>query len=187
MCGVGINDADYIVQRKTEHGYEVCPYYDRWNKMLKRCYGRWCRDNRPTYEECTVIEGWKIFSVFRRWMETQDWEGKGLDKDIIRKGNKIYSPEHCCFITDELNNLVLTKEKALNGLPVGVAYNKATQRFKAVCSHKGKPVRLGTHGTIDEAREAYSIFKSELIRVEADKQTDPRIRAGLLHHANNLT
>ena len=42
VLGVGINDADYKVSKTKWIGSSyvstLCPYYDRWRNMLRRCY-----------------------------------------------------------------------------------------------------------------------------------------------------
>lgn len=59
VYGVGINDADYVVQRKETievNGVRkrrlvwVCPYYQVWRTMLRRCYSTKYHDRQPTYK-----------------------------------------------------------------------------------------------------------------------------------------
>ena len=98
VFGVGINDADYVVQKFETIGYVdgkqerklvwACPYYRAWKNMLARCYYHKVQGNRPTYSGCIVSEEWLRFSNFRRWMANQDFEGKQLDKDLLFEGNK---------------------------------------------------------------------------------------------------
>lgn len=64
--------------------------------------------------------------------------GWALDKDILVKGNKIYSPETCCFVPQEINNL-FTKRKSCRGtLPIGVKYIKENKKFSASFSRNKK-------------------------------------------------
>lgn len=105
VCGVGINDSDYVVQKKeTIKGIDgkrkqrlvwICPYYRAWQSMLVRAYSKSYHKRRPTYIGCSVSEEWKTFSNFKSWMEGQVWEGKQLDKDLLVEGNKVYSEETC--------------------------------------------------------------------------------------------
>ena len=107
VCGVGINDADYAVQKLETVGYAdgkrkqrlvwVCPYYQTWIDMLKRCYSDKLQERQPTYKGCSVSEEWLTFSAFKVWMEKQDFERKQLDKDLLFEGNKVYSAETCVF------------------------------------------------------------------------------------------
>lgn len=110
ICGVGINDAGYTVLETANVDGKPkivwrCPFYVTWSSMMQRCYNKKHQtDNRPTYIGCTVIEKWHVFSVFKKWMETQDWEGNALDKDILFYGNKIYSPKTCVFVNQMTNS-----------------------------------------------------------------------------------
>ena len=128
VSGIGINDADYATN-KTERingKYKVvwrCPFYVRWKNMLSRCYDSSYHKNGETYIGCIVDEPWKTFSVFKRWMKTQDWEGKDLDKDLLFPTNTIYSPTTCVFISRQINVFIATDRKSIGGHPTGVNYN----------------------------------------------------------------
>lgn len=62
IYGVGINDAGYRTQiRETQSDGTkkivfLCPYYDRWVGVLKRCYSSKSSKRSPSYSECTVCE-----------------------------------------------------------------------------------------------------------------------------------
>lgn len=117
VCGVGINDADYVTQKWEHHGYDAngkqiqtlvwkCPFYNAWVNMLSRAYSVKTLKRQPTYEGTTVCKEWHTFSVFRTWMEKQEWEGNQLDKDLLVQGNKEYNPETCCFLPQTINNFI---------------------------------------------------------------------------------
>lgn len=80
--------------------------YKIWRGILQRCYIK--RLTLPTYQDVTVCAEWKCFQNFAKWFENNfkphmiKWH---LDKDILLKGNKVYSPETCCFVPHEVNNL----------------------------------------------------------------------------------
>ena len=103
VYGVGINDAEYVVVKREEVGNVDgkrkrktvwrCPFYKTWSSMLRRCYSTKYQERCPTYMGCSVSEEWHTFSVFRNWMESQDWQDTQLDKDLLVEGNKVYSPE----------------------------------------------------------------------------------------------
>jgi hypothetical protein len=103
IYGIGTNDADYMVDPRIDGKRGRCPIYRVWKSMLERCYSEKRQAKCPTYIGCTVCKEWLTFSNFRRWMVNQDWQGKQLDKDILVKGNKIYSAETCCFVTQAVN------------------------------------------------------------------------------------
>lgn len=114
VCGVGINDADYVFQkwetiivngkRKQKLIWE-CDFYRTWKSMLARCYSIKTQERQPTYKGCSVSDEWLTFSVFKNWMEKQDWEDKQLDKDLLFEGNKVYSSETCVFVTRMVSTL----------------------------------------------------------------------------------
>ncbi len=171
--GKGINDADYKI--RTKEG--LCPFYQKWQSMIKRCYAEEFHKYRPTYKDCSVCEEWLLFSNFKDWMINQDWENKQLDKDILGQGNKIYSPEYCIFVTSEINNLIITEKKPKSGLPSGVS--KSLAKFSASITMNSKKKHIGNFDTPEEASIAYKQFKYKLIAEIANKQTEP-LKSALL-------
>ena len=73
-----------------------------WRAMLRRCYGP---EHRPAYEDVTVCEEWLNFQTFADWYEENHpgTAGLELDKDIKIKGNRVYRPEACQFVTKAEN------------------------------------------------------------------------------------
>ena len=57
-----------------------------------------------------------------------------LDKDILIKGNKIYSPQTCCFVPENLNSLITKNDSIRNNLPIGVSWDKKKNKFISTCS-----------------------------------------------------
>lgn len=180
---VGINDTGYNVVTKVivdgkEHN-KMCPYYSRWAGMLGRCYSSRFHKKHPTYTDVTVCKEWLVFSNFRKWMEKQDWEGKCLDKDLLVYGNKIYSPETCIFISDEVNTLLLKSDGTRGELPLGVRYknkskgmlNERTKPYSAQITNRRlgkKYVHLGYFSTPDEAHKCWQLGKCDLILTVAE-------------------
>lgn len=161
IYGVALNDANYVT---TSVVLGKCPYYYRWMSVLERCYSAECHRRFPTYDGCTVCEEWLTFSNFKAWMETQDWEGKVLDKDILGNG-KLYSPETCCFVSTALNTFLVKKYG--HKYPTGVFFNKINKKFQAQCGNPltGKPVYCGSYDTPEEAHEAWRNKKLEFAKV----------------------
>jgi len=77
--------------------------YKVWHCMLQRCYDESILERYPTYRGCTVAEEWHNFQNFAEWFEENYVEGYQLDKDIKVKGNKIYSPNTCMFVSPQEN------------------------------------------------------------------------------------
>lgn len=186
ILGIGINDADYKVTKKINGKSVWCPYYQKWVSMLTRCYSKKSLEINPTYRECAVCDEWLTFSNFKAWMEKQDWEGKELDKDILKVGSKFYSPETCLFVTHKINNLVSNNRTSKGGYPLGVSYTKERNKFKAQCIGKKKVHHLGYFKTIPEAQDAYIKFKVSLIKNVADDIGDMRVKDALYKYADNL-
>jgi hypothetical protein len=115
-------------------------------------------------------------------MKTQDWEGKALDKDILKPGNRVYSPDNCVFVPQEVNNLICNGVGNSCKYPQGVYFFKRTGKFQTYCTVNGIRKHLGYFNTSEEAARAYNAAKSKEIRRVADLQTDTRIRDGLLKH-----
>lgn len=93
VCGVGFNGFGSF--SKTTHR----KIYTTWTSMMHRCYDANFHKNNKTYKDCTVCPEWHNFQTFAEWMSSQEYEGKQLDKDIKIKGNKVYSPDTCMFVT----------------------------------------------------------------------------------------
>ncbi len=183
--GVGINDAPYKVTLKVDGKFDWCPYYRCWMDMLKRCYSKAAKESLPTYDGCSVCDEWLTFSNFKVWMITQDWKGKELDKDILFVGNKIYSPETCCFVDHGINTLLI-QNKVKSKLPAGVYFNKAAQKFCAEIKIDLKKHHLGTFESAADASAAYRKRKRSVVIKKASMQQDQRIADGLLRHAEAL-
>ena len=104
-CNYGIIDIDGASIGKT-----MTKEYRLWNGMINRCYNEKSLMKYPSYAKCSVDERWKYLSAFKEWCNNQigfEQEGWTLDKDILIKGNKVYSPETCCFVPAEINTLIL--------------------------------------------------------------------------------
>lgn len=192
VYGVGINDADYSTQLFEECGQVngkrkikmvwKCPFYRKWESLLRRCYAEDYQNKRPTYRGCTVCEEWLRFSNFKAWMEQQDWEDKQLDKDLLIKGNKLYSPETCCFVSREVNLFLVDTQKKDSSLPTGVV-NARDGKFRAQCWHlfEGKyKQHLGYYSTVEEAEAAWRNCKRDQAKLLAEKQADPRVKEALI-------
>ena len=121
--------------------------YDLWQSMLQRCYSDSFKKKYPTYEGCAVSDKFKSYEYFYEWCNKQigfDNEGWHLDKDLLVKGNKVYSESTCVFIPNEINTL-LTKSTASRGeYLIGVCWHKRDKVFMATVSKsKGKQEHLG--------------------------------------------
>ena len=170
VYGIGVNDANYMVNRK---GYKQCKFYNVWCSMIERCYTERMHKKRPTYIGCYVCVDWLLFSNFRAWMAKQDWKGKELDKDLLIKGNKLYSPETCIFVSQEINKLIQNTKSVRGELPLGVSIDKRTGRFEARGHSFGKQKYIGMFDNSELASDAYKKFKYSVIAKIASNQKEP--------------
>ncbi len=178
VYGVGINDIKNCTD--LNDGRYI---YHLWHSMMQRCYAPKTKEIRPTYNNCSVCDEWKTFSRFYDWVITQDYEGKQLDKDILKIGNKIYNPESCCFVTAYVNSIILTSDSYSENYPVGV--RKGFSSYEAYCNNSSNRKYLGSYDTPEQAHAVYVEYKSKLIREVAETQ-EPRVKAGLIRHAEAL-
>lgn len=197
VYGVGINDADYVVQKHETIGCVdgkrkrkliwICPYYSAWMSMLERCYSIKAQGNRPTYVGCSVSEEWLTFSNFKSWMETQDREGKQLDKDLLFEGNKVYSAKTCVFVTPMVNSFTIDRGNDRGEWPIGVSWHKRANKFMTQCSNPFTRKRefLGYFSCHNEAHQVWLKRKLELSRELAEIQTDSRVARALVARYTN--
>lgn len=195
--GVGINDADYPVTKyadvKNENGKKlkkivwVCPFYDKWQSMLGRCYSSKAQLHRPNYVGCSVCPEWLYFTNFKSWMEKKDWEDKCLDKDLLILDNKIYGPDTCLFVEPRVNTFLLECTSAQGVWPVGVSFQKFSGRFVARCQDmfSNKRKYLGIYDSPQEAHLAWLNFKTEQAKILASMQTDDRVAKALIWRYEN--
>ena len=134
---------------------------------IERCYDLKRQEKHPTYKGCIVAEEWHDFQNFAEWFENNYKEGFALDKDILIKGNKIYSPNTCCFVAREINNSFVKSDSIRGKYPIGIS--KAKDKFIAHISINGKRVRLGMFDTPEEAFQVYKIAKEKQIKEVAEK------------------
>lgn len=191
LAGVGINDADYAVTNwsfceitgKVKRSW-VCPFYEKWRGMITRCYSASYKGRNPTYKNCKVCDDWLTFSNFKAWMETQDWDGNHLDKDILFPGNKLYAPQTCVFISSRVNSFLVESDSTRGEYMIGVYRSKG--KFKAQCrTGSGNQKHLGTFNTELEAHKAWLAFKLEQAKLLAAEQTDPRVAKALIDRYEN--
>lgn len=173
VYGVGIVG----LERTKENGKQL-KSYETWSGMLRRCYDEMYKEKHPTYIGCKVCEEWKYYPNFKKWFDENYYEIEGfrmnLDKDILNKGNKVYSPENCVFVPKSINSLFTKSDAKRNDLPIGVTWYKNTNEYKAYCNvfnittNISKLKHLGYYNTPEEAFKVYKIVKEENVKLVAD-------------------
>lgn len=167
---------------KTKENGKYTKCYATWSNMLTRCYNPKFHEKEPSYKGCIVCEEWLNFQNFSEWFDDNFYEIEGermhLDKDILVKGNKIYSVDTCIFVPHNINSLFVKCDKSRRELPIGVHYNKRDKKFVSQCNiydykeNKNKRKNLGYYDTPQQAFEVYKEFKENHIKEVADEYKD---------------
>lgn len=167
IYGIGITGCKYPTKVNGVSTKE----YNAWIDMLKRCFMKKTKDKQPSYKDVECCEEWLNFESFCDWLHSQPnfdkwkngyrWE---IDKDILFKRNKTYSPDTCCLVPQNVNCLFLKREAERGMYPIGVRYTN--DGFLATCRNPflNKSVELGLYSTPEKAFIAYKTYKEDLIK-----------------------
>lgn len=101
MCGIGYNG-----MAVGKGIYEKS--YIKWKDMMQRCHDKEVHKKyKPEYADKCVCEEWQNYANFKRWYDEHHVFGNriDLDKDILKPGNKEYSPETCVLIEHYINTI----------------------------------------------------------------------------------
>lgn len=187
VCGVGY----YGIGNYSTTGRNV-KMVSIWRSLIQRCYSDKAQERQKTYIGVTVCEEWKCFQNFAEWYE-ENWKpymntNWHLDKDILFKGNKIYSPETCCLIPQEINTLFIKCDKVRGKYPIGVV--KKGSKYIAQISKNNKRFKSKPFNTPEEAFEVYKKVKEDYIKEFADKWKDkiePRVYKVMYNYKVEIT
>ena len=167
--------------------------YVLWHSMLTRCYSDTYKNKHPTYIDCEVSDKFKSYEYFYEWCHKQigfNNEGWQLDKDLLVKGNKVYSESTCVFIPSEINLLLIKSDKKRGEHLIGVYWHKKANAFIAqVRKSKGNREYLGLFKTEIEAFNAYKTAKETFVKELANKyksQIDIRAYNALMNYTVNI-
>lgn len=175
VYNIGIIGNKYPVSKGKEHVEE----YDCWYMMLKRCYNDEFKVLRPTYKDAVCCEEWLLYENFYEWLHNQEnfekWlngDKWALDKDILIKGNKVYSPDTCCLVPHRINSLFLKSDKRRGDLPIGVSRYECRGYTYYILSISRK-----LHGfpfkyfkSPEEAFNTYKMYKEDAIKKMAQEE-----------------
>ena len=170
VCGVGFIGKGKF--KPYDENGKATKCYNTWVHMLRRCYDPKYQEKHPTYKGCTVCKEWWNFQVFAEWYYSHYYEFEGqrmeLDKDILNKGNKIYSVDTCVFVPQFINTLFTKRDNERGEYPIGVSKN-GNKYVALLCKGNGRPIALGTYPTPTEAFLAYKLAKEQYIKEVAEK------------------
>lgn len=164
--GFGVNDLQNMSKTRE---------YQLWVDMIKRSKSDVFKRKRQTYANIDCSNDWLLFSNFLSDISTMkgfrktDWH---LDKDILIKGNNIYSKETCCFVPVEINNIFLRNKSLKKDIPTGVYLDKKSGKFRACVSVGKKQIKYGMFTDPILAFAEYKRIKEDHIANIANKFKD---------------
>lgn len=171
--GTDTNSLDGYKSNTREHMF--------WKGAMERCYSERSLQRAPSYTGCSVHEIWHNFQNFGGWCQTQvgfNETGWQLDKDLLggTTAGKVYSPDVCVFVPQEINTLFIIPTTKTDDLPTGVSYVKDRGNYQAGCGAGGYRKALGRFPTPELAYEAYIDYKkirvAELINLYSSRLDD---------------
>lgn len=187
FCGVGyIGIGPYGAKDKKA--------YNLWYEMLRRTINN---KNLPprsvSYKDVTVCSEWLCFQNFAKWYYDQSYhncrDDKGrhyhLDKDLLVKGNRNYSPDKCCLLPQDVNLLIVKNNANRGELPLGVHAHKPSDKFIVQMNRYGKLHHVGLYETAEEAFLAYKKAKEIHIKEVAEKwkgKIDVKVYQALINY-----
>lgn len=163
----------------------------KWYNLLSRCY----RESDSNYSQygsrgVSVCEEWKLYANFAQWYDNYEYKEDTwvLDKDILQEDNLIYSPETCCLVPQEINNMFKRdRDNSKNAVFLDKKLDKPGCR--KYCSDSIGVEKFGGRQyfhTYEEAMENSTQKKKEFIKYRAEKWKDkicPKVYAAMLKRA----
>lgn len=174
VCGIGITGNRHSTDSYDPEGYIYC----EWKGMIYRCFDDKEKQIHKTYKDVTCCKEWLVFDNFYDWVTSQEnyntlkgtqWN---VDKDILFKWNKVYSPDTCCIVPKHVNLLFVRKVPQRGQWPIGVYYDKARNKYAARCNNRGVGKALGRYDSPEEAFNVYKQYKENLIKEMAKEEIE---------------
>lgn len=156
--GWSVNDGEYNWR-----------YFTRSQSLWMLVQSRCRTPSKDAYIGCQNI--FKDFQTFASWCQTQhgytNKEENGnhwsIDKDIFFPGNKVYSPDTCCFVPNAVNGIFISRDRDRGPYPLGVHLEIKSGKYVAQCSGRS-PRFIGRFLTEASAHAAWQEAKIEVIR-----------------------
>lgn len=165
VFGVGyLGEGKY---KSNENG-KITKCYEVWHSMLQRCYDDKLKEKEPTYKGCEVESYLLNFQNMGEWIENNYYEIPGermhLDKDILCKGNKVYSRDTCIFVPQRINSLFIKRDGLRGKNPIGMTLI-SSGNYQVRCNNGyGENIYLGVYSTKEEAFRVYKQYKEKVIK-----------------------
>lgn len=184
IYGIGICDLNTYININKQY-----KSYNSWRGMLRRCYSHEQSYKFPSYIGCSVCDEWKLYSNFKSWFDEHYIDGYQLDKDIIIDGNKVYSPETCCFVPHYINSMFNDNERVRGIYLIGV--DLQNNMYRSRIFKYNKSIYLGTFTSEIDAHNVWLKAKREYARKLAidaymNNEIDEHIMNAIIKKAYNL-
>lgn len=165
---------------KAYEDNKITEPYNVWRGVIRRCCSESFKIERPTYKDCEICEEWHNFQTFGKWFDENYYQIENediqLDKDILHKGNKLYSPDNCVFVPSRINSLFIKNDANRGNYPIGVTFKKSTGRYTSyynkVINGEYKRIHLGYFSNPTEAFYIYKNAKEKYIKEMAEEYKD---------------
>lgn len=164
-------------------------YYSLWATMFSNSYNQKVHESCPGFIGYSVDPIWHDFQNFAQWCEKNEKQNYHFTKDILIKGNKIYGPDTCCFIPEEINNFLYKNKKKSKIYPIGIV-RQSVSIFKAEIKFPIGIKIIGHYKSVEYAFEQYKIVKEDYVRRLAIKYADkisPPIYQALMNYTVSIT
>lgn len=167
--------------QKLKYNNKFTKEANTWHSIMERCYSPKYKKKKPTYENVVCCDEWLCYQNFYEWLHKQlnfdKWLNGNrwaIDKDILVKGNKIYSPETCCLVNERINGLFVKADSIRGEYPVGVIFHKDHGCFEAQIQNQitGKRDHYTGFNTPEKAFLKYKIEKEAIIKQVAKEEYD---------------
>ena len=146
--------------------------YKTWTNIIKRCNRIDRSDKNKSYYDCKISLEWHNFQNFAKWFDDNYYtvkdEKMNLDKDLLIKGNRIYSPNKCIFLPEKINTLLINNKSNRGKYPLGVSYSRSKNLYTSRFNRLGKYIDLGNYKTPEKAFEVYKKHKEIHIKEMAE-------------------
>lgn len=141
-----------------------CKAYTVWLNMLKRSY----YTKYAYYADSTVCKEWLSYQVFAEWYYNHPYciEGYQLNKNIPDANNRVYSPETCTLVPQQVGNLFRKDcflESSDSGVGTGINFT-----YNRYVVHIGS-TEVGRYRTLELAVSARALYRAEYILALANK------------------
>ena len=168
VVGVGYNTSNIPTKVNGKHTHE----YVLWREMLRRCYSKSFQQKCPQYKGCYVCDRWHNFTNFyndivkmKGYEYMSEKRSVNLDKDIIIEGNRVYSPELCRLVPQEINKLITNRKACRGTFPIGVTFSKSKRKYVASLGFmKGEQVKGNVFDSPDDAFLFYKKHKEAHVK-----------------------